>query len=149
MHWARITSAHDPGRASLPYTPGTYPRTELLWQADARDGGRRSIAYATRGTTAPEAKLHSLGFELLAAKWALDKFDKWIYRQKVLLETDCQVVRELMKNKAMPGTRSVWKEAIATSGIVRMVHRPGRINTIVNALSRKWLGSRKRDDSGL
>lgn len=107
-----------------------------LWQADARDGGRRSIAYASRGTTAPEAKLHSSALELLAVKWALDKFDKWIYGQKVLLETDCQAVRDLMKNEAMPGTRSVWKEAIATSGIVRMVHRPGRINTIADALSR-------------
>jgi hypothetical protein len=101
-----------------------------------REGRIATIAYASRSTTASEAKRHSSELELRGAKWAMEKFAKYTYGQRIVLHTDCQAVKDLLRSDTATGSRAGWKEAIAGGRIVDFVHRRGVENEVADGLSR-------------
>lgn len=103
--------------------------------------GTRTTTYASRGTNAVKAKQHLSELELRGAKWAMEKFEKWTYGQKIVLHTDCQAVKDLLKSDTSSGYRAGWKESIVGGRIVKFVHRPGVDNTVADNLSRIGVGA--------
>lgn len=99
-------------------------------------GQIRTIAYASRSTTAQEERLHSSELELLAVKWALDKFSKYVYGQPIVLSTDCQAVKDMLRNDCLTGARAAWKESVIGARIIELKHKPGKENVVADGLSR-------------
>ncbi|KAG7527251.1 hypothetical protein FFLO_07120 [Filobasidium floriforme] len=110
-----------------------------LWQKD-ENGCKRSIAYLSRQTTEVESRAHSSTLELIAVKFGLDKCSRYTYGFPVVVQTDCQAVRDLLRSETTAGPRAAWKEAICAAGIVEFEHVPGVSNTIADALSRNPSG---------
>ena len=64
-------------------------------------------------TSDGERKYHSSSLELAACKWVLDEFDKYIYGQPIVLRTDSQAVRDMLRSDSSPsGYKAPWKKAI-------------------------------------
>jgi hypothetical protein len=106
-------------------------------QQEGDDGKLRTIAWASRPTSDPEKKLHSSYLELAAVKWALDQFGKYLYGQSIILRTDCQAVRDMLRaDVAASDYRAAWKEAILCHDIISFEHVGGTSNTAADALSR-------------
>ncbi|KAG7529021.1 hypothetical protein FFLO_05814 [Filobasidium floriforme] len=103
-----------------------------------KDDGKTmgTIAYASRGTSDAEKTKHSSELEMICAKWALDKFDKYTYGMRITLHTDCQSVRDLLRGDHSIGNRAAWKEAIAGGRLIDFVHRAGKLNAVADGLSR-------------
>ncbi|KAG7527248.1 hypothetical protein FFLO_07125 [Filobasidium floriforme] len=106
-----------------------------LWQYDT-ENRKRSVAYLSRQTTPVEKKAHSSALELAAVKYGLDKCGKYTTGWPVIVQTDCQAVRDLLRSESSAGPRSAWKEAICSSGIIDFEHVPGVSNVVADALSR-------------
>jgi hypothetical protein len=104
------------------------------------DGEPHTISYASRATNATEKRYHSSKLELLAVKWALDKLRKYVYGQKIVLETDCQAVKDMLRNECMTGVRASWREAITGARIIELVHKAGATNWVADGLSRSHQG---------
>lgn len=102
------------------------------------NGSLRSVMFASRRTTAAEAKRHSGTNELAAIKWALEKTRTVIAGHPVIVETDCRAVRGLLSDSSkLAAATARWQEQVAAfTNVVRFVHRPGKDNIVADALSR-------------
>lgn len=101
------------------------------------NGKLRTIAWASYSTTPAESTLHSSSLELAACKWVLDKFERFTYGQPIILRTDCQAVRDMLRSDTSPGGyKAPWKEAILARRIIALEHTPGSANVVADSLSR-------------
>ncbi len=97
----------------------------------------RTVAWASCATSTAEQKLHSSSLELAVCKWVLDKFEKFTYGQPIILRTDCQAVRDMLKSDTSPGGyKAPWKESILSRWIISLEHTPGTANLVADTLSR-------------
>lgn len=101
-------------------------------------GAARTIAYASKQASEVDSRKHSSEPELMAVKWALDYFHKFVYGQRIVLHTDCQAVKDLLRGEVnSTGYRMAWKEAILGSRIIEFVHTKGVENVVADGLSRQ------------
>ena len=72
----------------------------------------------------------------------LDEFDHLTYGSQIEIETDCQVLRDVLLNKRQSTTHARWEESITYQNIVDIQHRPGVTNVVADVISRKWAEAR-------
>jgi hypothetical protein len=85
--------------------------------------------------SAPEVKYCVTRKELLAVVTALKHFHNYLYGQQVFLRTDNDAVSWLRRLKDPCGQMARWLQFIDTYNLT-ITHRPGRLHTNADALSR-------------
>ena len=98
------------------------------------------IAFTSKHTLCTEEKYKPFLLEFAVLKFALDKFTNVIWGFPVEIETDCQVVRDVMLNDKLNANHTCWRDGILAHNIVDIRHVPGKINVVANGTSRKWEG---------
>ena len=106
------------------------------------------IGFASKRTSHSEAKYKPFLLEFAALKFALDKFSDVIWGFPVEIETDCQVLRDVMMNDKLNATHARWRDGILSQQIVDVRHVPGKINVVADGLSRAREGTGKEDGDG-
>lgn len=109
---------------------------------ETRPGGKvvqklHPIAYASKRTSAAEAKYKPFMLEFAALKFSLDKFDDIIWGFPVEIETDCQALRDVLLSDELNATHARWRDGVIAHQIIDVRHIPGRINLVGDGLSRK------------
>ena len=56
------------------------------------------------------------------------------------IKTDCQALRDVMLNDKLNTAHARWQDSILAQQIVDIHHVPGKINVVVDGISRKWEG---------
>ncbi|KAL4082977.1 hypothetical protein QTP88_028323 [Uroleucon formosanum] len=93
------------------------------------------VVYASRQTTAEEARYHSTELETLAVVWALQKFRTYLIGKKFKVVTDCAAVRwTFSKKNIIPRIARWWLQTMDFDFEVE--HRAGDKMNHVDALSR-------------
>lgn len=102
-------------------------------------GGRRPIAYASRGLRPSERNMENysaMKLELLALKWAItDKFRDYLIGHKFIVVTDNNPLSHLQTAK-FGAIEQRWVSDLARFDF-EVQYRPGRQNTAADALSRQ------------
>src|SRR6266481_8589338 len=101
------------------------------------------LTFCSKRTLPSEENYEPFLLEFTALKFVLDEFDAIIYRSPIEIETDCQVLRDVLLNKKQSSTHARWEESITCRNIVDIRHRPGVTNVVADAISRKWSEARK------
>lgn len=83
------------------------------------------IALASRATKGSERNYSAFLLELVAVKWALDKFEKYLYGQPIELVVNCIALGGILRNKKVAPHHARWREAILGHNIVSFTHQPG------------------------
>jgi hypothetical protein len=92
--------------------------------------------FASKRTSAAEARYKPFLLEFVALKFAMDKFDSIIWGFLVEIETDCQALWDVIMSDDLNATHSHWLNGILTHQIVDAQHIPGWINLVGDGLSR-------------
>ena len=97
--------------------------------------GERPIAFASRQLKASEAKYSSIQKEALALVWGLQHFHYWVFGQHVTLVTDHCPLSYLKSMAPKSQLLSRWLLILQCYDFT-IVHRPGKANANLDALSR-------------
>ena len=101
------------------------------------DGLERTIYYEFKGTDKAAKNYAPTDLELLAVVFALNKFHYYLLRIKFHLYTDHQPLVRMIKSKEMTsGRRGRYMAAIIEFSKMEIYYKPGRMNTMADALSR-------------
>jgi transposase InsO family protein len=106
------------------------------------------IAFASKRTSASEAKYKPFLLEFAALKFALDKFTDTIWGFPVEIETDCQALRDTLLSEKPSAVHARWRDGILAHQIVDVRHVPGKINVVADGLSRQWEGQQPTGEDG-
>ncbi|QRV96465.1 Retrovirus-related Pol polyprotein from transposon [Ceratobasidium sp. AG-Ba] len=121
------------------------------WEITDRNGAVRKVmypvAFASKRTSRTEERYIPFLLEFAALKFGLDEFDKIIFGQPLVIETDCKALADLLGNNKLNSTHERWRESIIAHNIVGVKHRPGSENRVCDALSRMYEG-RPDDNTG-
>ena len=98
------------------------------------------IGFASKRTLQTKEKYKPFLLEFAALKFALDKFSNIIWGFLVEIKTDCQALHDVMLNDKLNMTHARWWDSILAQQIVDVHHIPGKINVVVDGISRKWEG---------
>ncbi|GAA5958712.1 hypothetical protein JCM10213_005775 [Rhodosporidiobolus nylandii] len=98
---------------------------------------RHPVAYASRATKEPEKRYSAFLLELVCVKWALEKFQKYIFGRPLQLVTDCEALAGILSLQSVSAAHTRWREYILSHDIVKFTHRPGKANTAADELSRR------------
>lgn len=93
------------------------------------------IAYASRTLTKSERNYTTTERELLAIKFAISKFLRYVQATKFRVITDHSSLLWLHRLKNPVGRLARWAAELSQHDI-EYVHRPGKLNTVPDALSR-------------
>ena len=99
-----------------------------------------SIAFNSKQTSRTEEKYKPFLLEFAALKFSLDKFSNIIWGFPVEIETDCQVLCDVMLNDKLNTAHARWQDSILAQQIDDIHHVPGKINVVVDGISQKWEG---------
>lgn len=103
-----------------------------------QDGGRKVIAYASRGLRPNERKMtnySAMKLELVALKWAVtEKFRDYLLGSKCICFTDNSPLTHLQTAK-LGATETNWVAQLAQFDL-EIKYKPGKQNTSADALSR-------------
>lgn len=105
----------------------------VLSQEDA--GHERVIAYASRALTKQERKYATTKKELLSVVTFTKHFKHYLLGKEFVLRTDHSSLRWLHNFQGLEGQLARWLEQLA-SFQYKIVHRPGRVHSNADALSR-------------
>lgn len=128
------------------YDPKAY--TELHCDASAQGFGavllqRQSnkemhpVFYFSRRTTATESKYHSFELETLAIVYALRRFRIYLQGIHFTIVSDCSAVTQTLEKRDINARIARWSLELQGYDF-KVVHRPGRRMTHVDALSRSF-----------
>jgi hypothetical protein len=106
------------------------------------------VAFGSKQTSEIEEKYKPYLLVFAALKFALDKFSDLIWGYPVELETGCQALRDHLLNDKLNSTHAHWRESVLAHQIVDVRHRPGRLNPIVDGISRKYVNLPKEENDG-
>ena len=73
-------------------------------------------------------------------KFGLDKFSNLVWGFPVELETDCQVLRDVLSNDKLNSAHARWRDGILAHNIIDVRHIAGKINVVVDGISRMHEG---------
>lgn len=99
------------------------------------DGLERVVAYASRALTKQERKYATTKKELLGVVAFTKYFKHFLLGKEFLLRTDHNSLRWLHNFHGIEGQLARWLEQLAAFQY-KIVHRPGKLHTNVDALSR-------------
>jgi hypothetical protein len=105
------------------------------------------ITFASKCTSKTEQNYKPFILEFVALKFGLDKFLDMVWGFPVKIETDCQVLRDVLLNDHLNAVHARWRDGILVHHIVDVHHVPGKLNVIADGLSRQWEGQPR--DAGL
>ena len=101
-----------------------------------QNGAERLIAAMGRKTTAAEQKYPSWKGEAAAVIYGIRKFSMILSFKPFIVNTDNSALKQLKSLKKNMGMMARWTEELAGYEF-RVIHRPGKLNTNANALSRR------------
>jgi len=110
------------------------------------DGVERVIAFGSKLLNPSEQKLHIYQKELLAIMWAVEKYKEYIVGETFSIVTDNSAVSYLSRLKDTDSKVARWASRIEPY-LDRIVHRPGRENTVADALSRAPVSGTEEDEN--
>lgn len=97
---------------------------------------RRIIAVASKRCSNAERNQSQFLRELMAIRFALDRFQPFIRGCRIILTTDCQGLVDLLNATDISSTYIRWRESLLSFNIVKVAHRPGARNLVCDGLSR-------------
>ena len=76
------------------------------------------IAFASKRTSTSEEKYKPFLLEFAALKYSFNKFSDIVYGYPVEVETDCQVLRDVLMNNKLSATHARWRDGVLAHNIV-------------------------------
>ena len=101
------------------------------------DGKEHVIAYASRSLNQAEQNYSVTDQECLAIVWAIEYFHYYLELQPFEVVTDHSALKWLKTSKILKGRRARWMMKLQQYGFT-IRHRPEKINTNADALSRMY-----------
>jgi hypothetical protein len=98
------------------------------------------IGFASKRTSQAEQKYKSYLLEFVALKFGLDKFSSIIWGFPIEVEMDCNALKDMLLKNNLNVAHARWREGILSYNIVDVWHTPGKLNVVVDGLSRTWEG---------
>ncbi|EPQ30438.1 uncharacterized protein PFL1_01964 [Pseudozyma flocculosa PF-1] len=95
------------------------------------------LAYASKRNTEREQRYPAHLGELVAAKFALDKFAPYTFGQPIVLVTDCQALKQILDSDRFPNAHARWREELLRHDIIRVEHVSGRSHQLAHGLSHR------------
>ncbi|GAA5917755.1 hypothetical protein JCM8208_006849 [Rhodotorula glutinis] len=95
------------------------------------------IEFASKGTKPSEKRYSAFLLELVAVKWALEKFKAYIFGRPIELISDCQALAGILSLQNVSPAHARWREYILGHDIIKFVHREGKLNAAADELSRR------------
>jgi len=80
-------------------------------------------------------------------KYSFDKFMDIMYGYPVEVETDCQVLRDILLSDKLSTTHARWRDGVLVHNIMDVCHIPGKIN-IADGVSQQYEGMDKVPGDG-
>jgi len=105
----------------------------------------RVIAYASKGLTSVQRKLHPMERECYALIWGIMHFRQYLHRTHFILRTDHKPLEWLAMVSDANGRRGRWIDLLQDFSF-KILHRPGMKHTNVDALSRNPVGEAQDND---
>jgi hypothetical protein len=103
------------------------------------------VAYASKGLTVAQRRIHSMEGECYALIWGIMHFRQYLHRTHFTLRTDHKPLEWLTTVSDASGRRGRWIHLLQDFDF-KIVHRPGLRHTNVDALSRNPVGKALEDD---
>lgn len=95
------------------------------------------VEYISRSTKPSEKRYSAFLLELVAVKWALEKFKPYVFGRPIELISDCQALAGILSLQSVSPAHSRWREYILGHDIIKFTHRPGKANAAADGLSRR------------
>lgn len=112
-----------------------------------QEGEERPIAYAARALQGAHKTYTVYQKEMLGLAWALDHFEPYVYGQDLKVRTDNSALSWLKTTRNTRGPQARWLERIVEFLPFEVEHRPGRIHSNADGLSRfPWERSNTKTD---
>ena len=102
------------------------------------EGKECVVSYASRSTRGPETHLAPTHGECLALVWGIQHYDPYLRLVPFTVQTDHNALTWLMKSQNLTGKLARWSLILQEYNFT-VVHRPGRVHSNVDALSRRPL----------
>ena len=100
------------------------------------------VAFASKWTSHTKEKYKSYLLEFAALKFCVDKFSDVLWGFPVEIQTDCQVLCDMLLNNKLPSAHARWWDGILAHQIINVRHIKGKNNPVGDHLSCQWaLGS--------
>lgn len=126
----------DPNLPLLVATDASqYGVGAVLYQTD--QGKNRFIAFASKALNPAQVNYPATRRELLAVIFAVSKFRNWLYGQKFTLFCDHAAITYLFTGSHETKMLNYWAYTLLEYNFT-IVHRPGILNTLPDALSRLY-----------
>ena len=138
-HLCRVTSLSTPN-LDKPFELHTDASLTgigaCLMQSDSH-GRPQPITFASQKLTPAQSKWSTIEREAFAVIWALGKFEVWTYGAQVNLYTDHNPLKFLTEGVPKNARLQRWSLALSRYQVA-ISHKPGKSNTIADALSRLY-----------
>ncbi|GAA5857406.1 hypothetical protein JCM9279_001790 [Rhodotorula babjevae] len=95
------------------------------------------IKFASKGTKPSEKRYSAFLLELVAVKWALEKFKAYIFGRPIEPISDCQALAGILSLQNVSPSHARWREYILGHDIIKFVHQEGKLNAAADELSRR------------
>ena len=133
---APILAYPDPAKRFVVDTDASKESLGAVLSQLDEDGSERVIAYYSKSMTQPERNYCVTRKELLAVVRAVGHFRPYLYGQNFLLRTDHAALVWLMKTSTPEGQVARWLSMLGEF-CFEMKHRPGRLHSNADGLSRR------------
>ena len=100
------------------------------------------ISFASKQTSSLEEKYKPFLLEFATLKYSFNKFVDIVYGYPVEVETDCQVLRDILLSDKLSTTHARWRDGVLAHNIVDVRHILGKIN-IADGISWQYEGMDK------
>ncbi|VDC04527.1 unnamed protein product, partial [Peniophora sp. CBMAI 1063] len=97
---------------------------------------RHPIAFASKRTSQSEERYKPFLLEFAALKYGCERFSDIIWGSPVMIETDCQALRDVLCSEKLGAVHGRWLDSIIAHHIVDVRHVPGKMNVVADPLSR-------------
>jgi len=105
------------------------------------------IGFTFKRTSPSKEKYKPFLLEFVALKYSFDKISDIVYGYPVEVETDCQVLHDILLRNKLSATHAQWRDGVIAHNIINVRHILGKIN-IANGISRQYEGMDKVPGDG-